>query len=46
MGLLDGDGDIQELVGGDDPGHVVAHRGQGQDAGGGAGGGRLKALKS
>lgn len=34
--LLDGDGDVQDLVGGDEAGHAVAHRREGQDAGGGA----------
>lgn len=31
--LLDSDCDIQELVGGDEPGHVMPHCGEGQDTG-------------
>ena len=33
--VLDGDGDVQELVCGDEAGHVMADGGQGEDAGGG-----------
>lgn len=32
--LLYGDRDVQHLVRGDEPGHVMAHGGEGQDAGG------------
>lgn len=34
--LLDGDGDVQDLVGGDEAGHAMAHGCEGQDSGGGA----------
>lgn len=35
--LLDCDGDVEYLVRGDESGHVVSHRSEGQDAGGRAG---------
>lgn len=34
--LLDGDGDVQDLVGSDEAGHAMAHGCEGQDSGGGA----------
>lgn len=39
--LLDGDCDVQNLVGGDEATHAMAHRCEGQDAGGRAVGRRL-----
>lgn len=39
--LLDGDCDVQDLVGGDEAGHAMPHRCEGQDAGGRAVGRRL-----
>lgn len=39
--LLDGNGDVQDLVGGDEPGHVMPHCSEGEDAGGRAVGCKL-----